>query len=187
MFFYLWGDSHQANRITFSRSQATSSLPSGCWLFCPPTAVSGPAHYCVKKGRVIRQLHAGVLITSSGTALLSHLHTSPLQLMHHAPVHTPFMPSHDTHMFPMNMFTCGMFQTFPVLILSKVFRSMLQASNSKWVNITKKTIKFISLKIKCLVFVEYLIWYRLKMIFKSLYYVFIFVLQLSQLPWNCGL
>jgi len=62
---------------------------------------------------------------------------------------TSFLPNHDTHLFPMNLFTCGMFQTgvfwaflnFPshLLPLSQLVWTVLQASHSKWVNICKKT------------------------------------------------
>lgn len=84
----------------------------------------------------------------------------------------PLIPNHDKHLFPINVFTCGMFKTnvlltflkFPSLLppLSQLFWNMLQASNSKWVKICETTIKFINLNIKNLVFVVYWIEYRLK-------------------------
>ena len=79
-----------------------------------------------------------------------------------------FIPNHSTKLWSINLFTCGMFQTgvfwaflnFSSLLLplSQLFWNVLQTSNSKWVNICKKTIKLISLNIKYLVFVVFLNW-----------------------------
>lgn len=74
-----------------------------------------------------------------------------------------FKPNHDTHLFPIDPFTCGMFQTDVLwafinflsllLPLSQLFWNGLQAPISKWANICTKTIKLISLNNECLVFV----------------------------------
>ena len=90
------------------------------------------------------------------------------------------------------MFQTGVFWAFlnfpsRKLLLSQLFWNMLQAWNSKWVNIYKKTTKLISLKIKYLVFVMYSIEYRLKRISKSLYPVFIYVLHNVQTSLELGL
>ena len=96
-----------------------------------------------------------------------------------------FIPNHSTKLFTINLFTCGMFQTgvwwaflnFLSIFchLSQLLCHVLLPSNSKVNDYLQKTIKFISLNIKYLVFVVYSIEYRLKRICKSLYSVFIYV------------
>uniref|UniRef100_A0AAR2KJ62 G-protein coupled receptors family 1 profile domain-containing protein n=1 Tax=Pygocentrus nattereri TaxID=42514 RepID=A0AAR2KJ62_PYGNA len=56
-----------------------------------------------------------------------------------------FIPNHDTHLFPIDLFTCGMFQTGIKFKMSEYLQ---------------KPIKFIRLNIKYLVFVVYSIEYR---------------------------
>ena len=78
----------------------------------------------------------------------------------------------DTHVFLINPFTCGKFQTgfflaflnftSLLLTLSQLFWNLLQALNSEWVNIYTKTINFINLNMKYVVFVLYSIEYRLE-------------------------
>ena len=77
--------------------------------------------------------------------------------------------------------TCSSVEFSKQVILSipQLSRSFVAPvpSNSKSVNICKKTTKFISLNIKYLVFLVYSIEYRLKMICKSFNSVFFFLTQ----------
>ena len=96
-----------------------------------------------------------------------------------------FIPTHGTHLFPISLLTCGNFQTgvwwaflnFLRLFghLSQLLWNVLQPSNSKLMIIFPKKKKLISLNIEYLVFVVYSIEFRLNIIWKSLYSVFIYV------------
>ena len=72
---------------------------------------------------------------------------------------------------------CNDVVNMPFPNLSQLLLDVLQPWNSKLIIIWQKTIKFISLNIKYVVFVVYSVEYRLKRIFKSLYFVFIYILH----------